>query len=201
MSDFDRVAGYYDALKKLVFQGTLDKASHYFISQIPKNSSVLIVGGGSGKLLNYLHESHQVVYLEASEKMTLLAKSRNFKAEVNFITTTIESFESSDLFDVVITPFVLDCFPEEQLDKVFYKLFKLLKKDGLWLHADFYPQNYLQRKLTSLMYLFFRVNAKIEGKKAPDFGRYFQYSTFVEEKKGLFLNAMVHSYIYRKIAP
>ncbi|MBK6266759.1 class I SAM-dependent methyltransferase [Marivirga sp. S37H4] len=171
-----------------------------FLENIPENSHILIVGGGSGKLLSFLKESHTVSYVELSEKMMELAKKRDFRATVNFIHSDIKYFSCQSSFDVIITPFVLDCFVEEELFHVFEKMNDLLKKNGLWIHADFYPQNFRQKLFIRLMYWCFKLSTGIKAKKIADLKGIFSSEKFSEEKKALFLNDMVHSYIYRKIA-
>lgn len=201
MADFNRIAPFYDVLKKIVFGGTLDKASSFFTPQIPITNHILIIGGGSGQILSSFGKHHTVTYVESSKNMIALAQKRKCYAKVEFIESSIEAFSSPVLYDTIITPFILDCFCEKQLHLIFEKLRGLLKEGGTWLHSDFYPQSFIQRKLTSLMYLFFQLSTEMNIRKAPDFSKYFQPPIFIEEKKALFLNAMVHSYIYRKIGP
>jgi 2-polyprenyl-3-methyl-5-hydroxy-6-metoxy-1,4-benzoquinol methylase len=199
MANFNFIAPIYDSLKQLIFKDQLDKAASCFIDKIPPASTILIIGGGSGKLLPCLSSDHMVSYVDASEKMIALAKKKNFKAEVVFLTTDIINFHPNKLYDVIITPFFLDCFTEKDLAVVFSHINSLLKKNGLWLHSDFYPQNKSQRLMVRFMYFCFRMSTGLKVNNIPDFDKLFKSHLFFQEKKAVFSKAMVHSYIYKKI--
>ena len=99
MANFNALALFYDQLKKIVFQSKLDEASRYFIPDIADNSSVLILGGGTGELLQHLNETMSVVYLEQSSKMIEQAKSRNYKAKVDFKCADVNTYKFAQQFD------------------------------------------------------------------------------------------------------
>ncbi len=200
MANFNRVASLYDFMKQLVFKGQLENASAHFIEFIPSDARILIVGGGSGKLLSSIKRGHQVSYVDNSKKMIALAQKRESRADILFFTSDITNFESNQPFDAVITPFVLDCFSEKQLPMVFNHINQMLKKGGIWLHSDFYPQSRKQEMFVQFMYVVFRISTGLKVSKLPDFSKFFNDKIFFEEKKAVFRNAMVHSYLYQKIA-
>ncbi len=200
MVNFNRIASIYDFLKKLIFKDQLDKAATYFINQIPEEAQILIIGGGSGQLLPYFHSTQRITYVEASEKMSLLAKKRAFSAEIEFKTTDILNFSPGHRFDVVITPFFLDCFDDQYIARIFSHINHMLKNGGLWLHSDFYPQNKQQQYLVRFMYFCFRISTGLKVSKVPNFDKLFSTEKFNQEKKVAFKDSMIHSYIYKKIA-
>src|SRR5690606_15253584 len=125
---FDRIAFCYDFLKKTVFGAKLDKAAVEFLSYMPDNASVLIIGGGTGEILAELLKStstRKITYLEYSHKMIAAAKRRikNFHdanvdlPEIHFIEGSLENLNSEETFDVVFTPFVLDVIERDALDR------------------------------------------------------------------------------------
>jgi tRNA (cmo5U34)-methyltransferase len=115
VNDFNGIASVYDALASMVFGKNLIKSQHHFLHVIPDYATVLIVGGGSGELLQTLLQQKpkcQVVYVDASERMIELARQRvQNAARVTFLCGT-ESVEMPvPAFTVVITNFYLSSVP------------------------------------------------------------------------------------------
>ena len=118
-------------LAAIVFQNSIIKAQLYLIEFIAENTKVLIVGGGTGWILEEISklkkQNISVVYVEKSSAMTALAKKRNYKnIEVEFINKPIEQYNADKLFDVIITPFLFDNFLSDKIQFVFTKLDALL---------------------------------------------------------------------------
>ncbi len=156
MPQFDAIAPFYDLLKRIVFQSAIKKAAIYYINEIPDHAQVLVLGGGTGELLSYFKAGQSITYIEQSQKMISLAKKRKFNCSVDFIQKDFLLYEPKKKFNAIVTPFFLDCFTEAELSVVFRKLQPILKKNGLWLQADFYAQNKFQAHITKGMYWFFR---------------------------------------------
>ncbi len=199
MGSFNSIAPFYDKLKYLVFGNKLDLATNTFLKDIPEKSHILIAGGGTGKLLASLKISHTVDYIEASHKMIEMAKKRNFTAKVNFVHADIITFLVGSHYDVIITPFFLDCFSFKELQVAFDHLSSLLKPKGVWIHTDFYPKSKGQKFLIQFMYLCFRISSGLKVKKLADFDKIFLTKGFIEKKKVASMNSMVYSIIYTKI--
>ena len=78
-SNFNLIAPVYDFLAKMVFGSHLKKAQTIFLNQIKEGDRVLVVGGGTGWILeelNQLNKPIKVVYVEPSTKMMSLSKAR-----------------------------------------------------------------------------------------------------------------------------
>ena len=200
MTNFDRLAPFYDNLKKLIFQSALGKAASCFIADIPLNSQILIIGGGTGALLMHFKKTHTITYIEQSGKMLSAAKKRPTEAYVEFICEDIIHYELQKEYDCIITPFVLDCFQEEQLKHLMSKLTPDLKNNGMWLHADFYPHNSMQKGFVQLMYFFFRKTAGLTLLNIPDFDQIFSDEKYIIKKNVRFKRGLIQSRSYRKIA-
>ncbi|MFQ3213834.1 MAG: SAM-dependent methyltransferase [Marivirga sp.] len=200
MANFNRLAFFYDLLKKIVFQSTLDKASSYFIPRLPQNCYILIVGGGTGELLRYFKKTHVILYIEQSSEMIAKAKDRDFVATVDFQCADVEQYHFAQQFDCIITPFVLDCFPDIALQQLFNRLAKQLRSAGCWIHADFYPQSKCQNKLIALMYLFFRKTTGLKLNNISNFDLLFTKEVFEEKKNVRFRHGLIQSKYYLKIA-
>jgi ubiquinone/menaquinone biosynthesis C-methylase UbiE len=178
-SNFDNSAIFYDQLSRLVYGKALVRAQVYLLQFVPPNSSVLIVGGGTGWILEELSTIHysglNITYVEISSRMTALAKKRNTgNNKVVFINDAIENTPAQTTYDVVITPFLFDNLSEETLEKVFSHTHHQLKANGLWLCTDFQVTGKLWQKiLLQAMYLFFRVLCRIETLHMPDIEQQF----------------------------
>ncbi|GAB3996818.1 hypothetical protein GCM10028807_40390 [Spirosoma daeguense] len=175
--NFDLIAPVYDILATLVFGRRLLRAQVVWLTQIPANASVLIVGGGTGWLLEQVLKRCQpkrVVYLEKSQKMIDLATQRMAKRKllgrVEFRVGDELLLSADERFNVVMTPFVLDLFTENTLRSRFIpQLRNVLKTDSYWFVTDFVrPLVWWQKLLLWLMLRFFRTTAHIEAKQLAD---------------------------------
>jgi len=183
-SNYDNAAWFYDSLAKLVYGKALIKAQVYLLQFIRPNANILIVGGGTGWILEELTRIYpsgmQITYAEVSAKMTALSRKRNIgNNKVTFINDAMENIDLSADFNVVITPFLFDNFTEETLQTVFYRINSLLKKDGIWLNTDFQlTGKWWQSLLLNSMILFFRLSCNIEASRLPDIERQFEQSGY-----------------------
>jgi len=199
MANFNRIAGVYDALKKIVFKDQLENAAQHFLKDISQNSSIIIIGGGSGQLLKCFDNTHKISYVELSFKMIEKAKKVRTNAEVKFINADILNFHSIQHYDYVITPFILDCFKENELHIIFSKIEAINHTATVWIHTDFYPKKIWQKVLVKLMYWFFNLVTGLSTSKLPDFDTIFKKHDFILKSKASFFHSMIESKIYQKI--
>lgn len=163
-NNYDRIAGYYDVLSRMVYFRAQMKAQIDQLSAIPVNSTILIAGGGTGWILEEIARIHpsglKITYVEISSKMLDISKKRDVKANtVTYIHSAMEDFKTTALYDVIITAFFFDNFAADSVGTVFNQLNGLLKSGGLWLFSDFYytekSGKVWQRLLLQAMYSFF----------------------------------------------
>jgi ubiquinone/menaquinone biosynthesis C-methylase UbiE len=178
-ANYDNAAWFYDSLSHLVFGKALVNAQVYLLQFIPENATILIVGGGTGWILDEITKKHpsglQITYVEVSPKMMTLSKKRNFADnQVVFVNGAIEDVQHLPDFDVVITPFLFDNFKVETFKRVFAHINSYLNAGGIWLNCDFHLNGkWWQKLLLKSMFLFFRIVCNIEGFKLPDIGQEF----------------------------
>jgi len=168
-NDFDRVASSYGFLSKLIFGDQLLKAQCTFLQDIKEETSVLIVGGGNGEILELLTDIKkiQIDFVESSLEMISLARERVASQLVNFHHLDFTDF--SGQYDVVIANFFLDCFEGERLEDMANHLLACLKEHGMLLVTDFQCTSSLRhRVLNWAMHLYFRLFAKLDAKKLSD---------------------------------
>jgi Methylase involved in ubiquinone/menaquinone biosynthesis len=198
-NDFDRIAGVYDPLAKIVFGKAIRNAQLHFSNCIPTHSCVLIIGGGTGWIAEELIKQDptlRIVLIDASQKMIDLAKLRLMGTNVELICgdendLTVES-------DVVITPFFLDLFPDEKLQRVIRKIQPSLKSDGLWIATDFVTERWWHRIYLWMMYRFFKITTAIESNHLPDWQKAMLQNGFHSGDQKTFYKGFVKTICYKR---
>lgn len=209
-NNFNFVAPFYDPLAKLIFGNSIKNSQTWLLPFIPENATVLIIGGGTGWILEEMlkqTKTSKILYLEASEKMLQLAQKRyNQEPEksgmqVEFRLGTEKDLRPEETFDVVFTGFLLDLFQSENLRKLMQKLYAHLKPNGSWLVADFAPQNatrFWQKSLLKVMVLFFKITAKLQADKLPEIEEAFKDFPLQPSQKHQFFHKLIFSAVYQK---
>lgn len=203
-NNYDFIAKFYDFLSRRIFGDTLTEAQAILLPHIPEGARVLVVGGGTGKILEGMAASHpgglHVTYVEISSKMIGLARKRNAgKNRVHFVHRPIEQFTPEGTYDVIITPFLFDNFRKEKAYQIFERLHTWLVPQGLWLYTDF-TKDTAKRKhkiLLGLMYLFFGLVSRLETRRLADMRPLFKnrYSPLFQTR---YYSGFIYSAVYRK---
>jgi len=196
---FDFLAPFYDVLARLIIGNSIVVSQLYFLKRFKECKHVLILGGGSGWLLDSLYRECpdlRIDYIDLSSGMINKSKmkSRN-NQRVNFITGTEEDIPDR-LYDGVITNFYLDLFDEKRLNVVIEKVNGSLKNSSLWAFTDFISEQRGHEMMLWWMYRFFRVIARIEATRLPDWQSCMKVTgnQLLESKK--FKNGFIASNLY-----
>ncbi len=195
---FDRVAWVYEPLAKAVFGKSLERAQEAFFSDLPERGKVLILGGGTGWVLERLFADKpklEVWYVEASEKMLQMSQRRVASSKIHWIHGTEEDLPE-EKFDVIITHFLLDLFEKPRITDVIQRLKNVLSPSGVWLVADFDRQganNVFKKALLWMMYRFFRALCGIEAKTLPAVWEHLKKEGLRTERSEGFYFGMVRS--------
>ncbi len=207
-NNYDAAAWFYDGLAQLVFGKTLVNAQRFLVKNIKAQSNILIVGGGTGWILEEIAKVHptslNITYVEISGRMINLSKAKRYlQNEVCFVHAAIEDCEIKDAYDVILTPFLFDNFAEERIQKVYNQLHQHLKPGGLWLLADFQIQhNYKsiwQKCLLQTMYWFFGWLCNVETKTLVKMDSYFLSEEYGLLEEKTFYQGFIISQVYQKI--
>jgi len=206
-NNYDRIAGAYDFLSRLIFQRAQVNAQIEQLKYLKAASSILIVGGGTGWILEELAKAQpsglQITYVELSEQMLKLAQQRNVGAnQVHFVHSSITEYSSKQQFDVIHTAFLFDNFKDSDASSVFKGLNKQLKAGGLWFYTDFKVDaggnSWWKTALLGLMYAFFRRIAAVEAKDLPEMeGRFARGGLHIIEQKRYY-KGFIESIIFQK---
>ena len=173
MPNYNHIAWFYDDLAKIVFGNKQNLAKQVFLGQIPDNAKILVVGGGTGKIIDYLrglNKRFEVDFVELSTSMMLYARKRKVShLEVKFYRHSILDLNTTG-YDIVLTNFFFDQFSTSQSRLILQHLKPKLKPKGVLIFSDFINTSYLWDKLVArMMFLFFRLTANVSTNTFPSY--------------------------------
>ncbi|RZM25753.1 MAG: class I SAM-dependent methyltransferase [Pedobacter sp.] len=209
LNNYDAIAGNYDMLSRMVFFKSQVSAQAEQLVYIPSGSKVLIVGGGTGWILESLKNMHSagltITYVEISKKMIHLAAKRNIgRNKITMINSPIEDFIDDYSYDVVMTAFLFDNFKEQRIQQVFSKLHHVLKPEGLWLFSDFHNPKaqgkFWQRLMLKTMYYFFGKIAHVEATELTDMQPKFEAKNYKPLVAKTYYKGFIKAIVYQKPA-
>jgi ubiquinone/menaquinone biosynthesis C-methylase UbiE len=210
---FDAIAPAYRTLETIAFGGDLQRARVACLGEIGTPRRALIVGEGNGRFLCELlrrSPSLEVDCVDASERMLELARQRierelpDHVRRVRFFQRDIVSWAPPEAsYDLIVTHFFLDCFPESRLAHIAPKLSRAADINAIWLLADFrVPADAIARLRASLwlaaMYRFFQFTAGIEARELEDASPFLRTAGFALASQHLFRSGMVKSELWRR---
>jgi ubiquinone/menaquinone biosynthesis C-methylase UbiE len=201
MNNFDAVARYYDPLAQIVFGDSIVKAQTHFLDLIEPSSNVLILGGGTGWMLDELNRKQKRIniwYIELSIEMLSMARKRNVSSlKVHFIYGSEKNIPEDVLFDAVITNFFLDLFTQDKLKAVIDIIHPSLKQNGVWFVSDFVNGRWWHKILLWVMYRFFKLTAGISASELPQWERVMKRAGY-EIYSHFFFGSFIKSSVFRK---
>lgn len=212
-NDFNKIAPVYDFLASLIYGRAIKNSQTWLLQFIPENSNVLLVGGGTGWILSYFLQSTKcksMVYLEASANMLELSRKQYLKVKktsdciVDFRLGTETNLLPTETFDVIFTGFLLDLFKPAPLQLLMQNLERKLNPGGLWLLADFAPENstrFWQKALFKTMIGFFKVVSNLQANQLPDLKAAFQKFPLVPVQEKFYYRRLIKAVIYKKNVP
>ncbi|WP_231459068.1 MULTISPECIES: class I SAM-dependent methyltransferase [unclassified Pedobacter] len=205
--NYDKIAKYYDKLSRFIFAKAQVNAQINQLHYISKGSKLLIVGGGTGWILEEISKIHSsgltIVYIELSKKMIILSKSRNRKQNrVEFIHQSIEDYDTRHSFDFILTPFLFDNFSRQQAPLVFDKLHHFLKNNGKWFMVDFTLEyksgQWWKSLMLKSMYLFFRWFRMIQVSELIEMKPYFLKRNYLIVEESFYYRNFIRATIFLK---
>ncbi len=202
-NNFNLIAPVYDILSKTIFGNTISTAQKSHLDKIEATKLIVIVGGGSGKILHDLDQlglELDVFYVELSGTMLDRAKTMTLKnIHVDFVCADALHTDIP-VCDIVITNFFLDVFTEQNLNNIMKKLDAVLRPEGIWLCTDFLRTGkFYNDTLIRVMYLFFRLTANLEGDRLCDFEMKFKEIGFQNISSKTYSNGMIMSTCYKRV--
>ena len=204
-TDFSFIAPFYDLISYLVYGNTLRRAQEFYLNKLEENSEILIIGGGTGYILQSLslqNKKFNITYIEFSEKMLELSKKRKKSSDqkVNYILGSEVNITDQN-YDVILAGFFLDVFKEERLEHVLKIFHDKLKERGKLIVTDFRfskKKKYFQMILSYLMHKFFKFFASLESQSLKDINAIILKAGFILENKKYFYGDFIFTGLYMK---
>ncbi|MBS0616955.1 MAG: class I SAM-dependent methyltransferase [Spirochaetes bacterium] len=210
---FNFIAPIYDFFADLVFMGALWRTQKFFIPSLNKAKRALVFGGGTGRILAELiqHDTaREYVFVDLSSKMIAKAQrrvERQNTAQETISAVTYICGSERDIpqkkFDLIVTPFILDCFDAERLPQTMALLAARFVPNGQWLFADFHTSTgvmgFFSRIVTRALYLAFHVICRLGVHALPDFNTAFQKENFHSVAEEYFAGKMLVARIYKRM--
>lgn len=203
MSNFDKVATFYDRLARIVFGNEIKRSQTAQLESLKEGQRILIVGGGTGWILEELDKLQlplEVDYVENSEKMIRLSEKRRpfSNLSVTFHLKDILEYSSPE-YDVIMTHFFLDVFDDKSFAAIFDHTDSLLKPNGFWINTEFrYTDRLVQNLFIRFMYFFFRVTTNLQPTTIPDYQQKFSSAGFERSNSLLFFHQLIESCVYSR---
>lgn len=201
---YNGIANYYDFLSRLVFRKSQLNAQVHQLPYLSNCQRILIVGGGTGWILeslNVLPQTLQISYVEVSDAMLSLSKQRNTKHIVDFYNKDVELFEADEHFDAVLTPFLFDNFDEQKASAVFAHISRLLLPHSLWLYVDFHIQKespLWHKMMLKAMHLFFGAIGAVKVKRLVDMMPYFAKAGWQLQNEKFYYAGFIKASVWHK---
>ena len=210
---FDLLAPWYRTLEWITFGDDLQRCRVACLREIDAPRCALIVGEGNGRFLCELLRiapAVEIDCIDASQRMLQLARKRvedqlpGHAKRVRFLHQDITSWAAPERrYDLLVTHFVLDCFPEPVLAGIVKKLARSAMNDANWLLADFcVPPDRMARlrahSWLAAMYFFFRITARIEASELIDPTPFMRAEGFALARQHFFRRGMLKSEIWRR---
>lgn len=198
--NFDPVASYYDRLARLIFGKSIINAQIVHFKKITNNSKILIVGGGSGWIIDFLPaDCRSITYIEPSQNMLSLARSKGAGKRIEFVNKKIEETALGFDYDVIITNFFFDQFDNLKGNVIARRLANSLKGEGLWIQTDFMKNGiWWQSLMLGLMYFFFRITVGLTNNRLPDWESFFRLTGMELVDRKYFFTNFIASICYQK---
>ena len=214
--NFDRIVPIYDFFKTVLFLGAIQRCQYYHFPLLKGSRKILVIGGGTGRIIRQIRRYsnfEKLDYVDSSSKMireaTKYSQQMHVELEnrIQFHSIDIFAHSINNKYDVIIAPFVLDCFTDDQLDLLGKKFSSWLMPGGFLLVSDFCESREslwsrtLSRIITRILYLVFNRACGLNLKRLPNFNRLFQVLPCSIVEKRPFFSGVLKSVVYRLDEP
>jgi len=146
LQGFDGLARWYRAMEFLLAGSLLQRARMHYLEGIPQPRQILLLGEGPGRLLEALlwrFPTVQCTVVDASQKMIQVAQQRLKRRGIScdgitWLNQDVHEVRlAAHTYDLVTTPFFLDCFTETELQRLLPRIAASMRPEGHWWVTDF----------------------------------------------------------------
>jgi len=215
-SGFDKLAPIYRLMERLLAGDLLQQARTAHVESVRQAGSVLMLGEGTGRLLEHLYQklpSARFLVLDQSQAMldqaqqTLQARFPN-PSRVDWLKRDIRTQGIPEgPYDLITTPFFLDCFTRDQLETLIPSIASHSTRDCDWLLTDFQiPVNgrfrqWRAKSIHRIMYVFFQIVTSIKADHLADPDSFLQSTGFKRWKREEFNLGLIRSDHWKRLTP
>ena len=215
-SGFDKLAPIYCLMERLLAGNLLQQARTAHVETVRHARSVLMLGEGPGRLLVQLYQklpSARFLVLDQSQDMldqaqrTLHARFPN-PSRVDWLRRDIMTQGIPEgPYDLITTPFFLDCFTRDQLETLIPSIASHSTRDCDWLLTDFQiPVNgrfrqWRAKSIHRIMYVFFQIVTGIKADHLTDPDSILQSTGFNRLKREEFNSGLIRSDHWKRLRP
>ncbi len=208
---FDWLAPHYGWMETVLAGPWLQRARLAWAEELAGCEHLLVVGIGHGRELGPLlrmHPALRITAVDASAGMLQAARCRLPAAEaarVEWVQAVLPAWTPPSAgFDVVATPFFLDCFPPGELAAVVRTLAGATRPGAIWLLSDFaVPERGLAhwraRVIHAAMYVFFRWATRLPARRLTSPDVLLAQAGFVLGGRRRFNFGLIHADVWRRI--
>jgi cyclopropane fatty-acyl-phospholipid synthase-like methyltransferase len=197
-----RIARYYDGLSRLVFGSSIARSQMMYIPAIPEESNVLILGGGTGWLLEDLllkRPRCNYWFLDSSLEMIKMASRRvGYDKRVRFIHGKLDHIPEEVDYDVVIANFFFDQFSDQDLHLILKELAEMMAEHGVLIVTDFVGERVWQKIFLKIMYCAFTAIGAVVVTALSDWDALIRDNGFSVAGTERFYGGFIRSVFYRK---
>jgi SAM-dependent methyltransferase len=203
--NFDRVARIYRWAEYLALGRTLERARGFFLPRLAECRSVLALGDGDGRFLARLlaqnPEMRAVAVDTSAAMLALLRKRCGTRAQT--VQASALGVKLSAGTDLVVTHFFLDCFTQNEVDRLASGIAAQLEPGALWVVSDFgVPRARGLRPLAKIyvrsLYLAFRVLTGLRVTRLPNPQASLSDAGMVLLDRHEFLLGLVYAELWRR---
>lgn len=209
-SGFDALAPHYWWLERLSFGGLLQWCRTAHLPRLTGCRRALVVGDGDGRFLAAFLRANpeaRIDCLDISPGMVALARRRLGPGERPRVRFAVGDVRSGPLpgdgYDLVVTNFLLDCFPAPELAEVVARLAAASAPGALWAVGDFALPALGWRRLAAraalaVMYGFFRAAAGLNASELIDPSPLLRGHGFAREAESTRLAGFLSATLWRR---
>lgn len=201
VASFDSIGPFYDLLASVAFMGRIKRSQRHFLKRLPPVKTVLVLGGGSGWILEDIVRDIKpstICYVEASAWMLQKARGRQVASQVIYIHGTENEVPADHPFDLVITNFFLDMFDGHGIESMAERVHNHLSTNGVWMVTDFTCRNTFHRALLYIMYRFFSITTGLQQRSLPAWYNIVSDSGFQCTQETSFFGGFIRTCIFKR---
>ncbi|QEG42149.1 class I SAM-dependent methyltransferase [Roseimaritima ulvae] len=211
---YDRLAPWYQTLERMRFGGGLQRARVALLTDLPHCQHALFIGDGDGRLLQAFAVQQpqcRVTSIDISSRMLDRQRQRLGRRcafaeepQVRWVQADIRRCDiSPQRYDLIVTAFHLDCFPEEEVGRLVERLEAALREQGCWYVVDFAIPRGGWRRLwarfwTAMMIAFFRWQTALATSSLPDVRQVFADRGWTVKGQRVSRGGMLYSVLLRR---